>query len=61
MNGNKFKQFKLQISFIGYIILGALTFNISNIFYFDVYRESIYSEFYFNIRNEFLKKNNKKY
>ena len=42
MNGNKFNLFKIQFSFIGYIILGALTFNISNIFYFDVYRESIY-------------------
>lgn len=61
MNGNKFNLFKMQLSFIGYIILGSLTFNISNIFYFDVYRESIYSEFYFNIRNEFLKKNKKKY
>lgn len=57
MNGNKFNLFKIQVSFIGYLILGALTLNISNIFYFDIYKESVYSEFYFNIRNNFLKNN----
>lgn len=59
MDGNRFKLFKIQFSFIGWYLLGLLTFNISNIFYFDIYKDSIYCEFYFEIRNKLLK--NKKY
>ena len=31
MDGNRFKLFKIQFSFIGWYLLGFLTFNISNI------------------------------
>lgn len=61
MRGNKFNLFKIQLSFIGYYILGIVTFNISNIFYFDIYRESVYSEYYLSIRNNMLRNNKKKY
>lgn len=55
MQGNKKKLFLLQLSLIPYELLGILTFNISNIFFFNIYKEMIYSEFYFNIRNNLLK------
>ena len=50
MMGYKWKLFLLQFTFIPWHILSILTFKLSNVFYFDAYREAIYSAFYMNIR-----------
>ncbi len=52
MNGNKFNVFKLDFSLIGWYFLGLLTFNLSNVFYFDVYKECLYAELYMDLRNK---------
>lgn len=46
MDGHKMEVFKLDISLIGWKILGAFTYNLTNIFYYDVYKESIFTELY---------------
>lgn len=51
MQGNKLTAFKLDLSILGYKLLGFLTFNLFNIFYTNIYIETLYSEFYVNIRN----------
>ena len=56
MYGHKMEVFKLEISLIGWNILGAFTYNLSNIFYYDVYKESLFTELYMNIRNEKVNK-----
>ena len=60
MKGHKFELFKLDISLIVWYILGGLTIGLSNIFYFNPYKESIYAEFYMELRNQNVK-NNKAY
>ncbi len=57
MNGNKLNLLKTQILLLPYYIVGILTFNLSNIFYFNIYKESLYAGIYFNIREKLLKKN----
>lgn len=57
MNGYKWYAFKLDLSFIGWYILSLLTFNLLNIFYVNPYREVVFAEFYFSIRD--LTKKNK--
>ena len=53
-------MFKLDLSLILWYLLGYITLGISNIFYFNPYKESIYSEVYITLRNDKYK-NNKKY
>lgn len=55
-NGLKWELFKLDLSLIGWTILSSLTFNITGMFYSNVYTECIYAENYMTIRN--LKKKN---
>ena len=50
MYGNKFNMFKIDLSLLGYKILGLFTFNLFNIFYTNVYKETLYSELYVSIR-----------
>lgn len=50
MNGYKFKLFLLNISLIPWNILSILTFNLSDILYFEPYKELIYSVFYIELR-----------
>lgn len=50
-NNNKWNLFKLDISLIGWSILKTFTFNLSGIFYSDVYIEAIYAENYMCLRN----------
>ncbi len=61
MDGHKMEVFKLDVSLIGWKILGAFTYNLSNIFYYNVYRESLFTELYMNIRNEKINKLEKGY
>lgn len=51
-NGEKLKLFKLDLSLIGWAILKAVTFNLSGIFYSDIYIESLYAEVYMDLRNK---------
>lgn len=50
MKGNKWKLFKLFVSFTGWYLLGFITFGISNILYSNPYIVCCYSEFYAKIR-----------
>lgn len=50
MDGNKFNMFKIDLSILGYKILGLFTFNLFNVFYTNVYKETLYGELYVNIR-----------
>lgn len=57
MKGNKWKLFRLHLSFIGWEILSYLTFNLLNIFYLKPYRELADSKAYLEIKESFIKKN----
>ena len=50
MMGEKFNLFKLDLSLVLYKIPGLFTFNLSNIFFTDIYAATLYSEFYMNLR-----------
>lgn len=50
MNGYKLKLFLLDISLIPWTILGMLTFNLSDILYYEPYKELIYSVFYMKLK-----------
>ncbi|MGN0476827.1 MAG: DUF975 family protein, partial [Ruminococcus sp.] len=52
MKGHKWERFLLQLSFIGWDILGVLTFGILNVFYVNPYKESVYCEYYVRLREE---------
>ena len=54
MNGNKFKTFILDLSFLLLNILGYLTLGLFNIFYTNPYRLSTYSELYAHLRKNAL-------
>ena len=56
MDGHKMELFKYELSMIGWIVLGALTFGLSDIFYGAAYRTAAYTEFYVRIREEALQK-----
>lgn len=50
MDGNKWRMFAMDLSFIGWVVLGFITFNLSNFFYFNAYRSAVYAQFYLKIR-----------
>lgn len=50
MKGHKWELFKLQMSFIGWEILGAMTAGIASIFYVNPYYEATLAEFYRSVR-----------
>lgn len=52
MDGQKFNAFILDISFIGYKILGILTFNIINLLYTEPYYQSTYAYLYMDLREK---------
>ena len=52
MNGHKWERFMLQLSFIGWDLLGVLTLGILNVFYVNPYKESVYCEYYVRLREE---------
>ena len=49
MNGHKWEAFVLDLSFIGWYLLGFLTFDILNIFWTAPYHESSKAEFYLKL------------
>ena len=52
MDGYKWESFKLDMSLMGWIILGMATLGITNILYFDAYKEFINAELYKVIRDK---------
>ena len=54
-NKNKFNLFKIDLSLLVYKIIGLFTFNLTNIFYTDIYISTLYSEIYMNLK---VSKNN---
>ena len=53
MNGHKFDLFILDLSFIGWYLLGALTFGILIIFYVEPYRQVTRTNFYEQLRMDY--------
>ena len=51
MTGNKWRLFKLSLSFIGWILLSALTLGIGVLF-LDPYMEAAFAEFYEELKNK---------
>ena len=56
MKGHKWEAFVLELSFIGWVILGGLTAGILNIFYVNPYMLATKAEFYTAIKAEALQK-----
>ncbi len=52
MNGYKWECFKLDLSFIGWRILGIITFNISNIVFTNPYYQATKTEVYMYLRDK---------
>ncbi len=52
MDGNKLNMFKLDLSIMGWKILGLCTFNLLNIFYTNIYEQTLHTEFFTDIRKE---------
>lgn len=52
MDGNKWNTFVLDLSFIGWAILGAITYNIVNIFYTNPYYMLTRAELYHTLKNQ---------
>ena len=52
MNGHKWEAFVMTISFIGWFILGAVTFNLVNIFWTNPYLENARARFYLELSGE---------
>lgn len=50
MDGHKFEAFKIELSFIGWIILGFLTFGISAIAFSNAYEVATLAEYYVELR-----------
>ena len=46
MNGHKMEAFLMDLSFIGWYILGGLTFDLVNIFWTQPYHQSARAKFY---------------
>ena len=53
MTGNKWRLFKLQISFIGWLIWGCATLGVG-MFFLDPYMEAATTEFYKEVRDNKL-------
>ena len=55
MNGHKWEYFVLGLSFLGWILLSALTLGILSVFYVDPYMRSSFAEYYLELRDEALR------
>lgn len=51
MDGHKWECFKLEMSYIGWVILGGLTFGLTEILYSNPYRVATITEYYANLRS----------
>lgn len=50
MDGHKWECFKLEMAYIGWVILGGLTFGLTEILYSNPYRVATITEYYANLR-----------
>ena len=57
MNGHKWELFKFELSLIGWILLGIVTFGVSEMVFGTPYRMACYSEFYVKVREMLLESN----
>ena len=55
MDGYKWQAFKMDLSFIGWGILGTLTFGLLSIFYVNPYRTATETQFYYGVRQAAIK------
>ncbi len=55
MKGHKWECFLLELSFLGWQILGILTFGLLSVFYVNPYKEAVFSEYYVYLRQLALK------
>lgn len=60
MDGNKWKTCVLDLSFLGWMILSALTFGLISVFYVHPYREATEVELYMVLRKNMLEKDGSK-
>lgn len=51
-DGNKWNLFLMDVSLIGWGVLGLLTFNLTNILFTNAYKETIYCEIYAEFREK---------
>ena len=58
-DGHKYKMFKIDLSLIHWYILGLISYGITNIFYFNPYKESIHAEIYMELRKNIYNENKK--
>lgn len=56
MDGHKLELLKYYITFLGWILLGIVTFGVSDLLYGAPYRLACYSEFYAQIRKQAIEK-----
>ena len=56
MDGHKLEAFKLELSFIGWNILGLVTLGLSSIFFSNAYEVATFSEFFAKLRKETINK-----
>lgn len=52
MNGHKWECFVMELSFLGWMILGAVTLGLVDLFFTNPYKTAAMSEFYTKIRSE---------
>ena len=57
MDGQKWNCFKMDLSFIGWKVLGLLTFNITNLLITEPYYQMTYAHIYMHFREKELKNN----
>ncbi len=50
MEGHKWEAFLMDLSFLGWDILGICTINLSNLFYTNAYKESTFAFYYMHLR-----------
>ncbi len=56
MDGHKWECFVFQLSFIGWMVLGIVTFHLSNVFYANPYQVAAFCEYYAELRRQAIEK-----
>lgn len=57
MKGHRWQLFRMQLSFIGWILLSAITFGLLSIFFLSGYLELTFAEFYLDLREKAVEDN----
>ena len=58
MYGYKWKTFVMDLTLIGWVLLGVLTLGLSDLFFYNIYSTGIYAELYVWLRDNAKKKGN---